>query len=129
MNSKTTALFLPTPKERVFSYLSAIENLPMWATEFCLELKPVEGKYKVVTPMGEIFCEIAHDERTGVIDFFTGPDEGAMGILPVRVLDLPGGSSVTLFTMLQSPDTSKEQFDGQFKSLLRELENIKRDVL
>jgi len=129
MNSKTAALFLPASKERVFSYLSIIKNLPMWATEFCRKLKSVEGKYKVVTPMGEMFCKITHDERTGVIDFFTGPDEAAMGILPVRVLDLPGGSSVTLFTMLQPPDTNKEQFDGQFKSLLRELENIKRDVL
>ncbi len=128
MNSKTATLVLSSPKERVFSYLSKIENLPQWANEFCRELKVVGGKHKVVTPMGEMFFEIIPDERTGVIDMFTGPTEDAMGIFPVRVVDLPGGSSVTLFTMFQSTDTNDEQFDAQFQSLLKELENIKRDV-
>ncbi len=128
MNSKTAALVLSTPKEKVFSYLSSIENLPRWATEFCMELKVVDGKHKVATPMGELFFKVISDEKTGVIDFFTGPTEDALGILPLRVLALPGGGSVTTFTMFQSPNMDEENFNAQFQSLLKEMENIKRDV-
>jgi len=129
MNSKTATLVLSSPEEKVFSYLSNVENLPGWANEFCLELKVVGGKHKVVTPMGEMFFKIVSDEKTGVIDMFAGPAEDAMGIFPVRVLSLPGGQSVVLFTMFQAPDMDDEEFDAQFKSLLKELENLKRDVL
>ena len=70
MNSKTASLVLAASKEKVFSYLSDVENLPKWATEFCRELKQVSGKYKVATPMGEMFFRIKADNDTGVVDMF-----------------------------------------------------------
>src|SRR6266852_9390918 len=109
MNSKTVSLPLHASKESVFSYLENIENLPKWATVFCKELKKEDGKYKVVTPMGELFFDIEADKKTGVIDMFAGPNERQMSIFPVRVLEMPGGASMILFTMFQTPGMTDEQ--------------------
>ena len=125
MKSRTATVVLSAPKEKVFSYLSNIENLPEWATEFCQELKVVDGKHKVVTPMGEMFSDIHADERTGVIDMLAGSTEDKMDAFPTRVVELPEGS-VYLFTLFQTPDMPDEAFQGQFESLQREFENIKR---
>jgi hypothetical protein len=127
MNSKTASLILHAPKNAVFFYLSNIENLPEWATIFCKELKRVDRKYKVVTSTsGELFFEIHADENTGVIDMYAGANERQMGIFPVRVIDLPNGACVVLFTMFQTPGMSDEQFIAQYESLLKEFENIRR---
>ena len=73
MDSSTHTLALKASKERVFGFLSRIENLPRWATLFCKELKRLEdGRYKVVTPGGEIFFKIEADPRSGVIDMYGG---------------------------------------------------------
>ncbi len=121
------SVVLPAPKQRVFAYLSKPENLPRWATEFAAEFRTVNGRHRVVTPDGELFFEIQADERTGVIDMLAGPDEGQMAVFPARVVGLPGGSSAFLFAMFQLPGLSDAQFEDQHASLLRELENVKRE--
>ena len=42
-----------------------VENLPQGATDFCRELKLVDGTYKVVSPMGELVFQIQADARSG----------------------------------------------------------------
>jgi hypothetical protein len=129
MNSRTLSLALPAPREEVSAYLSNIENLPNWATIFCKELKVIDGKYKVVTPTGELFFEIQADKRTGVIDMFAGPNERQMNIFPVRVLHMPGRGSIVLFTMFQTAGMTDEQFDAQHKALEKELENVRNQFM
>ncbi len=133
MNSRTLPLTIPAPKAEVFRYLSKIESLPQWATEFCHELRVMNGKPKVLTcpAMGsqELFVEIRSDESTGVIDFLAGPREDRMAVFPARVMDLPGGSTLLLFTVLQGPDTTDQQFEAQVQSLKREFENIKQEFM
>ncbi len=133
MNSRTQALTLPAPKAEVFRYLSKIESLPQWATEFCHELRVRNGKPKVLTcpALGsqELFVEIRSDEDTGVIDFFAGPCEDRMAVFPARVMDLPGGPTLLLFTVLQGPDTTEGELEAQCQSLKREFENIKQEFM
>ena len=124
MNSKTASAVFPVSQERAFSYLSDIDNMPAWATEFCRELKVVDGKNKVVTPMGEMFFRIDADEDSGVIDIYAGPTEDQMALFPTRVIELPGETSAYLFTLFQPSDTSDEAFAGQFASLELEFENL-----
>jgi hypothetical protein len=119
---------LPAPKGEVFSYLSDIENLPRWATEFARELKVVDGKHKVVNGLGEFFFEIRADEPTGVIDMLAGPTEENMALFPSRVVELPGGGSAYTFTMFQAPGQPDDLFESQYRSLLREFENIEREL-
>jgi hypothetical protein len=128
VNARTVTAVLPAPKERVFAYLSNIQNLPRWATEFARELKVVDGRHKVVNGLGELFFEIRADEETGVIDMLAGPAPDELALFPSRVVALPEGGSAYTFTMFQAPGQPDEQFEGQHASLVREFENIRREL-
>jgi hypothetical protein len=124
MRSRTVTTVLPAPAREVFDYLSAIENLPEWATEFARELHRDEAGYKVVNNLGEFRFEICADERTGVIDMFAGPTTEEMAVFPTRAVGLPDGRTAYSFTMFQGPGMPDELFVGQYESLKREFANI-----
>ena len=126
METRTVTAVLEAPKDEVFDYLSRVENLPGWATEFARELRYEEGKAKVVNGRGEFYFAIEADPETGVIDMYAGPTEEELGLFPTRVVGLPGGASAYSFTMFQAPGLPDEDFDSQYRSLLREFENIRR---
>jgi hypothetical protein len=125
VKTSTHTLPLNAPKARAFAFLSDIENLPKWATMFCKELKKdAQGKYKVVTPDGEIFFRIAADETTGTIDMFGGPSEEQMAYWPARVVERPGAGSLFVFTSMQYPGMSDEVFAMQCESLRQEFTHV-----
>ena len=127
MTSRTVTAVLDAPKEQVFSYLSRIENLPSWATEFARELKYENGRPKVVNGLGEFYFELDADEKTGVIDMYAGPSESELGLFPTRVVGLPDGGTAFTFTMFQAPGMPDELFESQYESLVREFENIRAE--
>jgi hypothetical protein len=124
MNTRTATAVVNAPRDQVFDYLSRVENLPDWASEFARELRVVEGKTKVVNGLGEFFVRFQADAASGVIDMFAGPDEEQLAVFPTRVVGLADGRTLYVFTMLQAPDMPDELFDGQYRSLLREFANI-----
>ena len=124
MRSETVTAVVPAPPTAVFEYMSDIEKLPEWATEFARELKRDGEGYKVVNGLGEFYFEIRADPRTGVIDMFAGPYKDQMAIFPTRVVALPDGSTAFSFTMFQAPDMPDELFESQHESLKREFTNI-----
>lgn len=127
MQTRTVTAILDASKDRVFRYLSQVENLPRWATEFARELRYEDGKAKVVNGLGEFFFSIDADPRTGVIDMHTGPTEEELSLFPTRVVELPEGRSAYSFTMFQTPGMPDELFDSQYQALLREFDNIRRE--
>jgi hypothetical protein len=128
MQERTVTAVLDAPKDRVFGYLSQIDNLPRWATEFARELRYEEGKAKVVNSLGELYFSIEADPETGVIDMYAGPTEDELSLFPTRVVELPGGRSAFTFTMFQAPGTPDDLFESQYQSLLREFDNIRREL-
>ena len=82
---------------------------------------------KVVNGLGEFFFSIEADRATGVIDMHAGPSEGEMGVFPTRVVALPGARSAYTFTMFQPPAMPDAVFEGQYESLVREFDNIRRE--
>jgi hypothetical protein len=127
MQNRTVTAVLEAPKDQVFRYLSQIENLPRWATEFARELKYDDGKAKVVNGLGEFYVSIEADSDTGVIDMYAGPTEEELSLFPTRVVELPDGRSAYSFTMLQAPGMPDELFESQYQSLLREFDNIRNE--
>lgn len=126
MRSETVTAVLQAPAEEVFAYVSDIENLPEWATEFARELKHEGGRHTVVNNLGEFVFEIRADQRTGVVDMLAGPTVDELAVFPTRVVALPGGSAAFSFTMFQGPGMPDELFEAQHASLQREFENIRR---
>jgi hypothetical protein len=127
VSSRTITAVLAAPKEQVFEYLSRIENLPKWASEFARELKYEDGKAKIINGLGEFFFAIDADAETGVIDMYAGPSEDQLGLFPTRVVGLPGNTSAFTFTMFQAPGMPDELFESQYQSLTREFENIRKE--
>lgn len=128
MQDRTVTAVLDAPRDEVFDYLSQIENLPRWATEFARELKYEEGKAKVVNGLGEFYVSIDADQDTGVIDMYAGPAEDELALFPTRVVELPDGRSAYSFTMFQAPGMPDDLFESQYESLLREFGNIQREL-
>ena len=124
MRSETVTAVLPAPQKTVFEYMSNIEKLPEWATEFARELKRDGQDYKVVNRLGEFYFEIKADAGTGVIDMFAGPSKDQMAIFPTRAVKLPDGRTAFSFTMFQGPGMPDELFESQHQSLKREFANI-----
>ncbi len=124
MRSETVTTILSAPQPQVFEYMSDIEKLPEWATEFARELKREGEDYKVVNGLGEFYFEIKADPETGVIDMFAGPSKREMAIFPTRAVALPDGRTAFSFTMFQGPGMPDELFESQHQSLQREFSNI-----
>jgi len=127
VNHHTVTAVFPAPKERVFSYLADVENLPRWATDFARELKLVDGEWKVVNGLGEFVFRIEADPDTGVIDMLAGPAADELALFPTRVVPLGDDVSAFTFTMFQGPGLPDEIFEAQYRSLLREFDNLARE--
>lgn len=114
--------------EKLFAFLSNIENLPKWATAYVKELKKVGSDYKVVTPMGEMYQMFDCDAKTGVIDMYGGLTKEEVWRWPARVATDNMGGSTFAFTCIQMPDQPDEAFEGQCHALDEEFKNIRRLV-
>jgi hypothetical protein len=127
VNHHTVTAVFPASKERVFSYLADVENLPRWATDFARELKRVDGEWRVINGLGEFVFRIEADPESGVIDMLAGPSADRLGLFPTRVVSLGNDASAFTFTMFQAPELPDEIFEAQYRSLLREFENLRRE--
>jgi hypothetical protein len=125
MINHTVTAVLDAPKDAVFDYLSEIDNLPDWATDFAQELKYEEGRAKVVNSLGEFYFSIEADRETGVIDMYAGPTEDELTLFPTRVVALAENKSAYSFTMFKAPGMPDELFESQYESLRREFDNIR----
>ena len=103
MRSETVTTIVSAPRDAVFEYMSDIEKLPEWATEFARELKRDGENYKVLNGLGEFYFDIQADPRTGVIDMFAGTTKDQMAVFPTRAVELPDGQTAYSFTMFQGP--------------------------
>lgn len=122
--SRTVTIIVPAPKAEVFSFLSQVENLPVWATEFCEGLKREGEHYKVITSFGELFFQIESDPRTGVIDMFSGLTLEEMDVFPCRVISLRDGRTAVSFTFFRPADLPSEVYERQYQSLLTEMDGV-----
>jgi hypothetical protein len=126
MRNATVTTVLAAPRDEVFEYMSNVENLPAWATEFARELRREGDDYKVVNGLGELYFEIEANPVTGVIDMLAGPTKDQMAVFPTRAVSLPDGRTAYSFTMFQGPDMPDELFEAQHRSLQREFANIEK---
>ena len=125
MINRTVTAVLDTPREEVFAFLSNVDNLPKWATDFAQELKYEDGQAKVVNGLGEFYVRIDADAKTGVIDMYAGPSEAELALFHTRVVALGDSKSAYSFTMFKAPGMPDELFESQYESLRREFDNIR----
>lgn len=124
MNITSSSLLVSAAQADVFNFLSDMNNMPEWATEFCQSIEHTEDGWIVQTAHGALYSEVQADSETGVIDMRAGSTKEQMGLFPIRVMSVPGGLTLVTFTFMQAPDLEDEVFAIQYQSLQIELEGL-----
>lgn len=129
MRVHTSNAELPIAAPAAFRFLSRLENVPRWATEFIKGSFEVMGDHAVAeTGKGPVTMRLRADERTLVIDHVVEPAPGVEAVFPGRVVPLPGDRSLFLFTMIQAPGQADAEFESDLASLDRELGALHRVI-
>lgn len=112
--------------EILFNLLSKEENLPKWATKFCVSVEKRQDDYILTTTGGqELFFKISSNADMGTIDMAAGPNKEMMWSGPHRVVSDNMGGSLFIFTHIQSPGQADEEFEAGCKGLADEFEVIR----
>jgi catechol 2,3-dioxygenase-like lactoylglutathione lyase family enzyme len=120
MKNRTATLTLTAAQEEVFAFLANLENLPLWAVEFCRELRREGAHWKMRTPNEDRFVTVVACAETGVIDVLSGEHPDELDVLPLRVIRRPRGCAVSC-TLFQSPEQPDDLFEWRYAALLVEL--------
>lgn len=124
MNSKTVSMTVKAKRDDVFGFLAEVENLPLWAKDYCKAVS-IEGDRTVIdTPMGRHFLVYDADEASGAIDMMAGESFEKMDTFPVRVHGLPEGYTSASFTFFQKEEVPDAMFEMQFASLVKEVTDL-----
>lgn len=126
MESVTETCVVPVSSERVFQFLSELENLPRWSTQFVKELVTVNGKRKAVTPIGEVFIRLDANPNAGLIDIYAGPDEQHMNPAYLRIIRFSGELTGVTFTFFKWADTDYATWNVFCRWIKIEVENIRK---
>ncbi|MGI0009848.1 MAG: hypothetical protein ACREAE_00430 [Nitrosopumilaceae archaeon] len=126
MNSVTETCVIPVSKTIVFQFLSNVENLPKWATQFVKKVMVVNGKQKAVTSFGEVFLRFDTNEKAGVIDIYAGPTEDTMTAAFMRIIPFSANSTGVTFTFFQYPSTDDTTWNIFCEWINIEVGNIKK---
>lgn len=125
MTAHPLSLTSPASVAAVFRELADIENFPRWAAEFCERIElSADGNWRALTIQGDLHVELEADARTGVIDLRLGDGARCMGLLPLRVLALPGGRTLVSAVLIPAPGLGDFAFARQvevFETALRGL--------
>jgi len=126
LNSITETCIVSVSYDKVFAFLSDIENLPKWSTRFVKKLTLVDGKYKALTPIGDVFIRLDADKKSGLIDIYAGPTEENMTPAYMRIISLPDNSTAVMFTFFQYAVTSDTIWRIFCEWIKDEVENIRK---
>lgn len=126
LNSITETCVVSESRDRVFQFLSDIENLPKWSTKFVQKLVLSNGKYKAVTPIGEVFIRYEVDKQAGLVNIYAGPTENHMNPAYLRIIQFSENSTGIMFTFFQWSDTDDQTWMIFCDWIKIEVANIKR---
>ncbi|SRR5579885_352534 len=126
MESVTETCVVSVPKDVVFQFLSDIENLPKWSTQFVKKLMIVNGKYKASTPLGEVFVKLEADPKSGLIDIYAGATEQQLTPAYLRVIPFSKDSTGIMFTFFKWATTDDSTWKIFCEWIKIEVENIQK---
>ncbi|MGI0072891.1 MAG: hypothetical protein ACREA3_03655 [Nitrosotalea sp.] len=86
----------------------------------------VNGKYKAVTSIGEVFLRFEVNEKAGLIDIYAGLDEEYMTPAYLRVVPFSKNSTGVMFTFFQWANTDDKIWKIFCEWIKIEVGNIKK---
>ncbi len=124
MESITETCVVTKSKTEVFDFLSDIENMSIWSTEFVKEIFQEGGKYKAKTPLGLLFIKFDIDKDAGTIDIYAGPTEEQMTGGFLRVIDFSPSQTGIMLTFFKYSDVPDDLWKTFCIWIKKEVGNI-----
>lgn len=123
-NALTLSVTINCPPREVYDFVSNPQNLPLWATAFCLSARQTDAGWLIETTVGPMSIRFADSNELGVLDHVVSPALGVEIHVPMRVIPNGSGSEV-LFTLFQLPDMTKAKFEEDRQWVQRDLQTLK----
>ena len=125
LNSRTLSVSIDRPPDQVHAFVSNPENLPQWATAFCLSVRPNDGDWVIETPDGSMRIRFVEKNPFGILDHYVTSAPGTNIHVPMRVVPNGSGSEVML-TLFQGLGMSDEKLAQDIRWVERDLQTLKR---
>jgi len=119
----TVSVGIEVDPKTVYAYASDPANLPEWAPGFVKSIEKKSGHWVAQTTLGDVRVRFAATNEMGVLDHQVELPSGTVHN-PVRVVPNGTGSEV-LFTLIQLPGISDEQFDTDMDTVRADLNKLR----
>ena len=119
----TVSAGIPVDPKLVYAYASDPANLPTWEPGFVKSIEKQGTSWIAQTPFGQVAFRFAAPNDFGVLDHDVDLPAGTLHH-PMRVIPNGAGSEV-LFTLIQLPGVSDEQFQQDMDTVRADLNKLR----
>jgi hypothetical protein len=119
----TVSVGIAVAPREVYAYASNPANLPAWAPGFVKSIEQRGNHWIAQTTLGEVKFRFAAINEFGVLDHDVELPSGTFHN-PMRVIPNGRGSEV-LFTLIQLPEISDEQFRTDLDTVRADLNKLR----
>ena len=124
MRADTKTISIEADPGRVFGFVADPAHLPRWAIGFARAVRREGDRWLVTTGAGDVPVRVRADPATGVVDFLLSAGPGVEVAASARVLARGAGAEY-VFTQLQPPGATDEDFARSVAALVHELTVLK----
>lgn len=124
MTTKIVHISIDRDWREVYDFASRPENMPRWASGLASGLKQDGEDWIAEGTLGSARVRFAPRNGFGVIDHVVTLESGLQVHNALRIVPNGGGCEV-MFTLLQLPGMTGEQFAGDAAHVLRDLTTLK----
>lgn len=119
----TVSVAIAVEPHRAYVYAANPANLPAWVPGFVKSIEKVGDDWAAQTSLGQAIFRFVPTNAFGVLDHDLVLSSGTFHT-PLRVIPNGAGCEV-LFTVLQLPGMSDEQFTAELETIRGDLGNLK----
>lgn len=123
MKNQSLTVTLAAERDQIFATLANLESWPLWAPEFCRDLRREGACWRARTPGGEDCLAVVADPRSGVVDLFIGAEPDELTLVPLRVVRQPQGAAI-LCSFLQPPTWAEALYERYVHALASGLRTL-----
>jgi len=112
----------------VYAFVADVENLALWATDFCRELRTQSDVVEVLTPAGWSGLHIVDHPASGTVDLIVEGPAAVAGTYFTRTISLGENRSLFSFTWPRPIGMTWSEFDSDWHFLEGELKQLRTHV-
>lgn len=123
--TRTLSVTIRRTSAQVYDFVAEPQNLPKWATAFCLSIQRIGDGWTALTPAGPMGLRFVARNKLGVLDHWVAAEPGFEVYVPMRVVPHGEGSEV-LFTLFKLPEMSDAKFAEDAAMVEKDLQSLKK---